>query len=561
MSRFLVGLVAAVVLAVIPASAFGQDSEVSVGSPSSPFPQNKQNEPDVAIDAANPMVVAAGANDEIDLAPCDGSSCPFTQGVGVSGVYLSFDGGVTWRQPNYTGYSARDGSPGTGPIGTLPNYAEVGLVSNGDPALAFGPRRGANGRFSYGNGTRLYYANIATNFSAVRSEAGIRGQGAIAVSHTDSPQAAAVDGANGAWSAPVLASQRQSTTTFADKEDLTADNAATSSYFGNVYVCFTQFRSNGGTAQPIQVATSRDGGESFGLQRQITASAGNLRQFGRQGCSMKTDSHGVLYVFFEGTEKKVPSQMLARSFDGGRSFERPRAISTVTDCGALDVVGRGDLNLDGQAGARNSSFPLADVANGAPSGVNAPDTIAAGWCDGRKGLNHEHARVVVSANGGGTFAASNEEQPGDRPGYVSLALAPDGTDLYLTYDAFLDPFQDTTAPPRRMQGVVRHADLAGVATSNAATLHRGMVGDARGSSANSLTNEFLGDYTGVAATDDGAVAVWNDVREATVCTAINDYRQSLIDGNPIAKPAPNTACLPGFGNLDIFGIAVPDPTP
>ncbi len=559
MSRLLVGLFAAVVLAVMPASALAQDSEVSVGSPPSPFPQNKQNEPDVAIDAANPSVVAAGANDEIDLAPCNGSSCPFTPGVGVSGVYLSFNGGQTWEQPNYTGYSARDGSPGPGLIGTLPNYVEAGLTSNGDPALAFGPRRGAGG-FSYGNGTRLYYANIATNFSAVRSEAGIKGQGAIAVSHTDDPQLAAT-GANSAWSKPVLASQRQSTTTFADKEDLTADNAASSKYFGNVYVCFTQFRSNGGTAQPIQVATSRDGGQSFGLQRQITASAGNPRQFGRQGCSMKTDSNGVLYVFFEGAEKKVPSQMLVRSFDGGTSFERPRAVSTVTDCGGLDVVGRGDLTLDGQAGARNSSFPLADVANGAPSGVGAPNTIAAGWCDGRSGLNHEHARVVVSVDGGGTFAASNQEQPGDRPGYVSLALAPDGTDLYLTYDAFLDPFRQTTAPPRRMQGVVRHADLAGASTSNQATLHRGIVGDARGSSANSLTNEFLGDYTGVAATDDGAVAVWNDVREATVCPAINAYRQSLIDGNPIPAPAPTTDCDPGFGNSDIFGIAVPDPTP
>ncbi len=560
MSRLLVGLLAAMVLAATPASALAQDSEVSVGSPAAPFPQNKQNEPDVAIDAANPSVVAAGANDEIDLAPCAGSSCPFTPGVGVSGVYFSFDGGQTWGQPDYTGYSARVGSPGTGPIGTLPNYVEAGLVSNGDPALAFGPRRGADGRFSYGNGTRLYYANIATNFSAVRSEAGFRGQGAIAVSHTDSPQAAAT-GADSAWSGPVLASRRQSTTTFADKEDLTADNAATSPYFGNAYVCFTQFRSNGGTAQPIQVVTSRDGGQTFATQRQITAAAGNAQQFGRQGCSMKTDSRGVLYVFFEGAEKKVPSQLLARSFDGGKSFERPHAISTVTDCGGLDVVGRGDLTLDGQAGARNSSFPLADVANGAPSGVDAPNTVAAGWCDGRAALNHEHARVVVSSDGGSSFTARNLEQPGDRPGYVSLALAPDGGDLYLTYDAFLDPFRDTTGPPRRMQGVVRHADLAGTATSNASTLHRGLVGDARGSSTNSVTNEFLGDYTGTAATDAGAVGVWNDVRDATVCGAINAYRQSLIDGAPIATPAPNMDCAPGFGNSDIFGIAVPDPTP
>lgn len=572
LTRILTVLSASMLLALIPASAlgqapqvFGQDSLVSIGSPSTPFPQNKQNEPDVAIDADNPTVLAAGANDEIDLAPCDPVKleCPFTQGVGVSGVYFSFDSGHSWTQPNYMGYSARDGSAGPNSlIGTLPNYYEHGLVSNGDPALAFGPRRAPNGTFSYDNGTRLYYANIATNFSAVRSEAGIKGQGAIAVSYTDNVTAAAT-GDNSAWSAPVLASQRQSTTTFADKEDLTADNAATSPYFGNVYACFTQFRSNGGGAEPIQVATSSDGGQSFPLQRQISSAQSNSQQVGRQGCSVETDSRGVLYVFYEGTDNKVPAQLLARSFDGGKSFERPRAISSVTDCGALDVVGRGDFTLDGQAGARNSSFPIADVANGAPTGIGATDTIAAGWCDGRDGLGKEHARVALSSNGGNSFTTRNLEaqRPHDRPGYVSLALSPDGRDLYLTYDAFLDPFQQmTTSPPRRMQGVVRHADVSGTRTSNARTLHRGAIGDVRGSSTNSLTNEFLGDYTGTAATNGYAAGVWNDVRRATVCSAINSYRQSLIDGAPIAKPAPNTDCSPGFGNADIFGTSVLDPT-
>ena len=561
-SAFATGVLLVIPAAIAgsPADAAGSDTQVTVGSPSAPFPQNKQNEPDVAIDAANPTVIAAGSNDEIDLAPCQGASCPFTQGVGVSGIYFSFDSGTSWTQPTYTGYSARSGTAGTGPIGTLPNYVENGLVSNGDPALAFGPRRGPDGSFSYGNGTRLYYANIATNFSAVRSEAGIKGQGAIAVSHTDNVQAAA-SGLNSAWSAPVLASQRQSTTTFADKEDLTADNAASSSYFGNVYVCFTQFRSNSGGAEPIQVATSQDGGQTFPLQRQISQAASNTQQAGRQGCSVKTDSHGVVYVVFEGTANKLPAQLLSRSFDGGKSFDRPRAISLVTDCGGLDVVGRGDLTLDGQAGARNSSFPLADIANGAPSGAGAPNTIGVGWCDGRNGLGNEHARVVLSSDGGASFAAANLEQTGDRPGYVSLALSPNGRDLYLTYDAFLDPFRQTTADPRRMQGVVRHADVSGASTSNAATLHRGAIGDVRGSSTNSLTNEFLGDYTGTAATNDYGTAVWNDVRDATVCPAINAYRQSLIDGSPIAKPAPTTACLPGFGNSDIYGTTLVDPTP
>src|SRR5436190_21458822 len=212
--------VAALVLVPL-AFAFNPDTRVTVGSPPSPFSQNKQNEPAVAVDANHPNILAAGSNDNIDMEACnagDDTTCPFTPGVGVSGDYFSFDSGTTWTQPTYTGLTGRDclgvvgnSDPGctahTGPIGTLAQYAKLGLVSDGDPAVAFGPRRDASGRFSWAAGSRLYYANLTANLGATRSEEAFKGFEAIAVSRTDNVAAAAA-GSNDAWMDPAVISRQ-----------------------------------------------------------------------------------------------------------------------------------------------------------------------------------------------------------------------------------------------------------------------------------------------------------------------------------------------------------------
>jgi hypothetical protein len=549
-------------IGALPASAYAAEALVTNASPPSPFPQNKQNEPTVAIDPTNPSVLAAGSNDEIDEGPCVGGNCPFVQGIGNSGIYFSFDGGTSWTQPTYTGWSDRTGTPRVGPIGTLPHYFEAGLVSDGDPVTVFGPRPDSNGHFSWSNGSRLYYANLTSNFATERSDQTFRGFEAIAVSHADNLAAAADNDAR-AWSDPAIVTERrQSQTTFSDKEDITVDSAATSPRFGTAYVCYTQFKSQKEIGpEQISVSHSTDGGDSWSRPTTLSSAFANAQHPGRQGCSIRTDSHGTVYAVWEDNSQKQSVFRLATSTDGGVSFGKSRIIANITDVGAFDGVR--SISFDGIAGARTSSFPSLQIANGAPTGTGASNKLALGWSDGSDGLNHEHALVQFSTTGGQSWTSPvSVEQSGDRPDFAFIGLSPNGNDLYVVYDGFSDPFRNDTTSTRQFVGVTRHADVSGTTLSGLGTLDRAPVsGDARGSSSNALIDEFIGDYNTVAATNAGAVSVFNDARDAAVCDDVNTFRQDTVDGTAGDPPAVLDVCDPTFGNTDIWSAAVTDPTP
>src|SRR5437762_3331549 len=585
-------LIAAGVVTAI-AAAVDTSVRVSAGSPTSPFSQNKQNEPALAVDANHTDVLVAGANDNIDLEACnagDPTTCPFTPGVGTSGVYFSFDGGATWTQPSYTGWSARNClgpaacTPAVGPIGTLPWYYENGLVSDADPGLAFGPNPDSTtGHFAWSNGSRLYYSNLTSNLNAKKDET-FKGAEAIYVSRTDDVATAASGGTAGknAWKQPVLVS-KQSATTFSDKEQIWADNAESSPFFGNCYLCWAAFRSlsNGnGSPQPLAVATSRDGGDTWTVNQVTPASNNpfNMKQgFGRSGCTVRTDSNGVVYVLANQFAVGMPGQgshILIKSFDGGKSWTKPQNIGLAVDtCFAVQFDGT-DFRCveDGVAGARDDlgSAPSIDIANGAPTGAGATDEIVRTWVDGRDGVDHPHVFTSYSTNGGNTWTDPVAQETlalGDRGYYSAIAISPNGGDAYLVYHAFTTPFLNDTTSTRNLVGVVKHADISGVAALGAFTqLHRSPPGDPRGSSQNNLWLEFLGDYVYAVATDTYGAAVWNDTRNAADCFAIDAWRAAaqvaIQNGTAVpAKPAPQQACDPTFGNSDIFGGSYGDPTP
>jgi hypothetical protein len=579
-----VALVAAIATVSLGAKAYSPDTRVSVGSPPGPFSQNKQNEPAIAVDANHPNVLVAGANEEVDMEACnagDDTRCPFTPGVGVSGVYFSFDSGTTWTQPTYTGWSARNcqGVPGNsdpacqpqvGPIGTLPKYYEAGLVSDGDPALAFGPKPGANGGFDWSNGSRLYYANLSANFGATRSDQTFKGFEAIAVSRTDDV-AAAASGSNDAWMAPVLVS-KQSSTTFSDKEQVWADNVQKSPFFGTVYICWASFvgQEKGNAAPaPLQVAVSHDGGSTW-AQHQITPAANNGQRNPMDGCTVRTDSNGTAYVFGVGTDVnqgKQAFELMSTSRNGGQTWSTPRpVVGPVTQPGLIDPV-QGRPVIDGVAGARSdlAPAPSVDIANGAPTGNDATDRMVMGYVSGE--ITAPHVYFTESTDHGATWATPRTlEAAGDRGYYAAPAISPNGSDVYLVYNAFTTPYRTNTTDPRSLVGVVIHADSSSspaTPTGTFSELSRGAPGDPRGSSANALTDEFLGDYVYAVATRSYGAAVWNDARNASDCPAVDAWRMELVNGNTTApRPAPQQDCPDqAFGNADIYGGSFSDPTP
>jgi hypothetical protein len=194
-----------------------------------------------------------------------------------------------------------------GPIHTLPWYFESTLVSSGDPAVAVGPIP-VNGHFSWSNGSRVYYANLTgawpSGFAFPNPE--FHGFLGVGVSRLDNPTPSSVaqQGKLEAASDREHSHRARQRSRTRSRSGPTTPPPARSS--GRVYLCNPEFRSvgqhrgRGGTfPAPLTFSFSADGGSTWST-KQITPAGTNgsgPNLFGLSGCTVRTDSHGVIYVF------------------------------------------------------------------------------------------------------------------------------------------------------------------------------------------------------------------------------------------------------------------------
>ena len=458
-----------------------------------------QNETAIAVDPKNPDRVVGSANDYVARTwTCSVSGTPCSAlGDGYSGTYFSNNGGATWccnsSDPAHLGTLI----PGVTHLTGGPYDA------GGDPALAF-DSKGV-----------VYYAGLGFNRASAPNTVTVN-KGTFA------------SGGDLSWSAPTFINATTSPTVFNDKEWIAADANGASAFRDRVYVSWTRFLFNpkSGTyvQSPIFFASSSNGGRTFTAPKSIS---GNVLY--DQGSRPVVGPDGSLYVFFEGSTRlaTASSTYVVKSTDGGASWGKPLAISTLVDSAVL----RGTA-------FRDNSFPAAAAA---PNG-----DLYATWTTTIGGAST--AVYSKGTNGGTTWSApvrvfaaatrTADGYPVDQPGGGTLtAPSPTGAveDIFPAVDVGVDghvyfgsyrgstvsPWQTCASEPPAPVGRITCTTLGAfinntrldyvvtdltTTTTTTTTVSTHPINTRYG-----FGGTFFGDYTDLSVGSDGAFhALWTD---------------------------------------------------
>ena len=329
----------------------------------------------------------------------------------------------------------------------------------------------------------------------------------------------------------MIASQ-QNSALFSDKEQIWADNAESSPFFGNAYVCYAGVQRASARGSPPSRSTSSTSTRRWrhsGRSKKVTTATNNINSqhgFGRSGCTVRTDSRGdrvrvrlPVRVQRDYGRPTARSSMI-RSLNGGATWQRPGRPVHGEGCAAST--------------SRTRSGAASWTASGVPATTSSPDpsrrhrqrrTRAARTrrirscspVDGAAALNDEHVLFSTSTDGGDTWTeladvtrratAATTRLPRSR------RTAPTVGRLQRVHHAVPgERRRCRERPAARRRGPARDVGPTARWVRSPRSI-AAPSGDARSSSQNNLATEFLGDYVYAAATRTYGAAVWNDVRD------------------------------------------------
>jgi PKD repeat protein len=282
------------------------------------------------------------------------------------------------------------------------------------------------------------------------------------------------------WLAPVVVAWN-SATEFQDKEYLAVDTTG-SIFDGNVYITWTRFANDA----PIYFSRSTDGGVTFSDPFQISDPSYDSNQ----GSLPVVGPDGVIYVAWLNFD--TGSIRMVKSTNGGQSFGDPFPVADITQIPSPLPGG----------GFRDNSFPTMAV-----DPVNGNIFIA--WSDFRNG--DADIYFTRSTNGGSTWSEAvriNDDLFGSNAHqfFPWLSVAPDGKLFAGWYDSRLDP--TPLSEPLLYDEFVTASTDGGITFSpNQRTSE--VTAD---SSIGGFSTPFIGDYSGLAATNNFVYPAWVDTR-------------------------------------------------
>lgn len=281
------------------------------------------------------------------------------------------------------------------------------------------------------------------------------------------------------WGTPVGVAYN-TLTVFHDKEYIAVD-ATGSPYDGNVYVSWTRFE----FSSPIYFSRSTDGGATFSTPVEIS----DASYSSNQGSIPAVGPNGEVYVVWY--NYNTGGHRMTISLDGGATFGTPFPVAGVSTIPSPLPGGNFRVN----------SFPTLAVDQ------NTGNLYVA-WNDYSNG--DADIFFVRSIDGGQSWSSPiriNDDPLGNdyHQFFPWLTVAPDG-DVYAGwFDSRHDP--DPYATPFYYDEYVTVSTDEGLTFSPNAR-----ISTVSADSGTDFSGQFIGDYSGIAATEDFVYPAWVDTR-------------------------------------------------